>query len=79
MNIRTFCYWLVIVFGASMVGPPAPASEIAKLLPWSVRYGAILCPSAFQMKEAKAAVRAGDAAWLEKTGCFQQQIEDGSK
>jgi hypothetical protein len=77
MRIRAFCYWLAIVFGASMVSPPAPASEIAKLLPWLVRYGAILCPSAFQMKEAEAAVRAGDAAWLEKTSCFQQQIEDG--
>lgn len=77
VQIRFFLFWLAIICGLLIASPPARASELAKLLPWSVRYSAILWPSAFEMKEAKAAARARDAGWLNKTGCFQQRNEDG--
>ena len=35
------------------------------------RPGALLCPSYFAIKEAKAAVTAHDRAWLERTGCIE--------
>jgi len=39
--------------------------------PWMTRQGAILCQNYFSMKDAKAAVAAGDLSWLQKTGCVQ--------
>jgi len=43
--------------------------------PFVTAQGAILCPNYFAIKDAKAALAAGDKVWLQKTGCIQAQGE----
>jgi len=50
------------------VGEPTVAkpTELPKS-PWQTREGALLCANPFALKEARAAVTAGDRSWLQKT------------
>jgi hypothetical protein len=41
--------------------------------PFVTSAGAVLCPDYFAIKDAKAAIAAGDKSWFEKTGCVQAE------
>jgi hypothetical protein len=51
--------------------PLSRARDYDPNLAWQTRQGALLCTNYFAMKEAKAAITAGDTSWLDKTGCIQ--------
>jgi hypothetical protein len=66
-------YYLTALGLAILIAVPTSAVADDTGSPFSTNPGAILCPNYFAIKEAKAAVAAGDKSWLDKTGCLQAQ------
>ena len=67
---------------APVPGPPSQSAgpqasplvgDAAPKFPFVTEAGAILCGNPLAIKEAKAALTAGDKSWFEKTGCVQAQ------
>jgi hypothetical protein len=58
-------FWLAAVLEISSIDAAEPK------YPFVTSEGAILCPNNFAIKDAKAAIVAGDKSWFEKTGCAQ--------
>jgi hypothetical protein len=44
---------------------------------WFVRSGTVVCSTPFNMREAMAATKRGDAQWLQQTGC--ERVLNGSQ
>jgi hypothetical protein len=65
--------YLFIALGFATLLKALPVAGAEPKYAFVTSESAILCPNYFAIKDAKAAVSAGDNAWLEKTGCIKAQ------